>query len=207
MDEALLRTITNEASNELGYNEFSNLHAYLLKRIKTGESIALHLPGDAETIDKMLISLSLFKAPQAFEGSPRVLWITDTTDRARKLADQMKHLCRRSEIAVELADDKGKMIEQRNHIFDGADIIIGNPKRIHDLYNQNGIHVNQLKLVIIDSLDTFVKQPTLLQFIRRVNESLPKCQHIFVQHDSQERITHFIDELVPFHKVIDQNSL
>jgi len=207
MDEALLCDITIDASKELGYNEFSELHAYLLKRIKTGESLAIHLPGEKEAIDKMLISLSLFKAPQAFEGSPRVLWITDTTDRARKLADQLKHLCRRSEIAVELADDKGKMIEQRNHIFEGADIIIGNPKRIHDLYNQNGIHVNQLKLVIIDSLDNFVKQPTLLQFIRRVNESLPKCQHIFIHEDKQERINNFIEELVPFYKVIDQNSL
>ena len=207
MDEALLCDITIDASKEMGYGEFSQLHTYLLKRIKTGESLALHLPGEKETIDKMLISLSLFKAPKAFEGSPRVLWITDTTDRARKLADQLKHLCRRSEIAVELADDKGKMIEQRNHIFEGADIIIGNPKRIHDLYNQNGIHVNQLKLVIVDSLDIFVKQPSVLQYIRRVNESLPKCQHIFIQEDNQERISNFIEELVPFYKVIDQNSL
>ena len=207
MDEALLSDITIEASKELGYGEFSQLHAYLLKRIRTGESLAIHLPQETETIDKMLISLALFKAPQAFEGSPRVLWMTDTTDRARSIADQLKHLCRRSEIAVELADDKGKMIEQRNHIFEGADIIIGNPKRIHDLYNQNGIHVNQLKLVVVDSLDTFVKQPTQLQFIRRVNESFPKCQHIFIQQDKQERIRNFIEELVPFYHVIDQNSL
>jgi hypothetical protein len=67
--------------------------------------------------------------------------------------------------------------------------------------------VNQLKLVIVDSLNAFVKQPTLLQFIRRVNESLPKCQHIFIQEDKQERISNFIEELVPFYKVIDQNSL
>jgi superfamily II DNA/RNA helicase len=207
MDEALLSSITVNVSNELGLSEFSNLHTFLLKRIKTGESLALHFPEENTTIDTTLLSLSLFKAPQAFEGSPRVLWITDTTDRARYLANKLKELCRRSEIAVELADDKGKMIEQRNHIFEGADIIIGNPKRIHDLYNQNGIHVNQLKLVIIDHLETFVKQPSIMQYIRRVNESLPKCQHIFVQQDDQTRISNFISELVPFHQVLNQNSL
>lgn len=207
MDEALLKQITLDASSELGLDQFNTLQTFSLKRIKTGESLALHFPEDTESIDLLLQVLSVFKAPQAFEGSPRVLWITDTVDRARRMAQDLKHLCRRSEIAVELADDKGKIIEQRNHIFEGADIIIGNPKRLHELYNQNGIHVNQLKLVIIDQLDSYVKHPPTMQFIRRINESLPKCQYLFVQQDKQERITNFINELVPFHKTLDQSSL
>jgi len=166
----------------------------LIKKIKQGGN-NLVFTGSAEAINKVLFFSALIKAPKAFEGSPRVLWITTNNTRAIELAKNLRHWIRRSEIAVELAHDAGKIIEQRNHIFEGADIIIGTPKRVLELYNQNGIHVNQLTLLIVDEVNELCKNPTLIQHVRRVNESIEKCQKLLVSYGEHERMEQFADEI------------
>ncbi len=173
----------------------------LIKKIKQGEN-NLVFAGSADLINKVLFFSALIKAPKAFEGSPRVLWITTTNDRVIELTKTLRSWIRRSEIAVEPAHDTGKIIEQRNHIFEGADIIIGTPKRVLELYNQNGIHVNQLTLVIIDEANELCKNPTFMQHVRRVNESIEKCQKLVVSYGEHERLEQFTSEICYHYNVV-----
>lgn len=166
----------------------------LIKKIKQGGN-NLVFAGSREAMDKVLFFTSLIKAPKAFEGAPRVLWITTNNTRAIELAKTLRNWIRRSEIAIELANDSGKIIEQRNHIFEGADIIIGTPRRVLELYNQNGFHINQLSLVIIDEVDELCKNPTLIQHVRRVNESVEKCQKLLVSYGDHERLDTFANDI------------
>lgn len=167
---------------------------HLIKQIKQGK----HLLLSASNIDALQLILNwsvLSKAPHAFEGSPRVLWITASNDRALQISKTLKFWSRRTEIAVEPANDSGKIIEQRNFIFEGADIIVGNPKRILELYNQNGIHVNQLTLLIIDEIDQISKNPNSLQHVRRICESIKKCMKLAVRYGEHHRIIPFMDDI------------
>lgn len=166
----------------------------VIKKIKQGKHLLLNLV-NRQNIDLVLFWITIMKAPQAFEGAPRVLWVTPSDERAKFLIDTMQKWVRRSEIAVESANEKGKIIEQRNNIFEGADIIIGTPKRILELYNQNGFHVNKLSLFIIDNADSLCAQPPLLQHVRRVCESIEKCQKLFVNYSKHDRLIPFVEEI------------
>lgn len=188
MTPAQFNTLLNDTLSESGISEFSVLQEAILKRAKAGGDAIIVCPHDAEL--QAAISLtSILKAPQAFEGSPRVLVLSPTLESVHAIRDQIQSWVRRTEIAVELAHDKGNMIQQRNNIFEGADIIVGNPKRIMELYNQNGIHVNQLVLLMVHGTDQILQQPVIAQTISRLAESLPgKCQRILFTTAESSRL-------------------
>lgn len=189
LDEKLFHVLTEDNITPPNEDELA-----LIKKIKQGKHLHVSASEPA-AINYALLLSALIKAPQAFEGSPRVLWITESSTRVTELVAQLRSWIRRSEIAVEPAHDKGKIIEQRNHIFEGADIIIGTPKRVLELYNQNGIHVNQLTLVLIDEANAMCKNPLQLQAVRRVCESIEKSQKMIVSYGSHDRLNDFVEEI------------
>ena len=188
MTPAQFDTLLQNTLSESGISEFSTLQEAVLKRVKSGGDTIFVSPQNPDLQTGISLA-AILKAPQAFEGSPRVLIISPTVDSVHAIRDQIKSWIRRTEIAVELAHDKGNMIQQRNDIFEGADIIVGNPKRIMELYNQNGIHVNQLVLLMVHGTDQILQQPVIAQTISRLAESLPgKCQRILFTSAESSRL-------------------
>lgn len=166
----------------------------LIKKIKQGKHCLISVE-KLNDLDLVLFWSTIIKAPQAFEGAPRVLWITQSNERAKRLISTLQVWVRRSEIAIESANESGKKIEQRNNIFEGADVIIGTPKRTLELYNQNGFHINQLTLVIMDEINGICTHPTELQHLRRICESIDKCQKLFISYGKHERLIPFVEEI------------
>jgi superfamily II DNA/RNA helicase len=98
---------------------------------------------------------------------------------------------------VDLAHDRGNKLQQRNDIFDGTEIIVGTPKRLQELYIQNGYNVSKLKLFVLDDAIELFKGGYKTQ-ISRIAESLPKCQYLMAsQSFSDKRIEEFLDLFVP----------
>lgn len=184
---------------ELGREHYTEKQEKLIKLSKQGKNQLIFTSIDQELIDGLHF-ISFMRAPEMLEGSPRVLWFTPSWESAREKVKSFQQLMKRTDVTIEIADDKGKIIEQRNAIFEGAEIIIGNPKRILELYNQNGIHINQLSLVIIDQLETLCKDPLTLQAIRRISESLPKCQKILLSEGTHNRLEAFCEDICTFYE-------
>lgn len=174
-----LAKINEILGNTLSEEKIIDLNEYqttIVKKIKQGgDFISVREPNSGST---MAIAIgSLIKSPVHHEGSPRVIIITKDTTTARALQIKMKTWVRKTMIEVEVADDKGNIIQQRNDIFDGAEIVVGNIRRIYDLYIQNGINIRELNLLIVDDADFVVTDAKSFMYFNRLNESLPsKCQ-------------------------------
>lgn len=194
-----LNTRLENALVELGIENYTEKQEKLIKLAKQGKNQLVYTPMDQELINGLLF-ISFMRAPEMLEGSPRVLWFTSSPENVQAHIKSFNQLMKRSDVTVEPADDKGKIIEQRNAIFDGAEIIIGNPKRLLELYNQNGIHINQLSLVIIDSTEVMCKNPLTLQAIRRIAESLPKCQKLIFSSGNHARLEPFCEDICTFYE-------
>ncbi len=184
---------------ESGREGYTEKQEKLIKLSKQGKNQLIFTSMDQELIDGLHF-ISFMRAPEMLEGSPRVLWFTPSWESAREKVKSFQNLMKRSDVTIEIADDKGKIIEQRNAIFEGAEIIIGNPKRILELYNQNGFHVNQLSLVIIDQAEKLCTNPITLQSIRRIAESLPKCQKLIFSEGTHHRLEDFCQDICTFYE-------
>lgn len=196
-----LNEALGEVLAEKQKTEYSKKEQQIIHLLKPGKNILCYTQHDHELLfAEMVVSFS--KASTMLEGSPRVLWFSSNTDAVREIKKQFADYFRRTEVTLELADDKGKIIEQRNAIFEGSEWLVGNPKRLLELYNQNGFHVNQLKLVIIDQFDTICKDAMALQAIRRIAESLPKCQYAFFASGKHARIEPFCQEICNFYETV-----
>ncbi len=199
--EQIDRLLEN-ALTELNWTGYRPEQQHIITKIKQGGNFVIR--GQRNSGFTTLLQLiSILKAPGSFEGSPRVLWITSTPERAEKIVNDLMTWVRRTEIAIEIAYDKGNMILQRNMIFDGAEIIVGNPKRLLDLYNQNGYHVGQLNLLLIDDCSEICKDPIQLQRVRRISESITKCQKVVATYGDHERFAQFVEEVCGFHEELN----
>lgn len=177
-----------------GLEKPNALQEKILQKARQGGDLLMIAPADEES-RKAAALAALQKVPESCEGSPRVLIICAASDEARELAKFLATVSRRKELMVEPAHDKGPMIEQRNNIYEGADIVVGNPKRIFDLYIQNGLNLSLLKLFVICDADTMLREATIGQ-LRRIADSLPKCQRMLFASAMSDRLDKLTDELL-----------
>ncbi len=178
---------------ELGLSAYTENQKKIIQQYKQGQSTVVKNRVD-DNIINALCFISFIAAPKMFEGAPRVLWIVPKTEEIKKRKDVYQQYTMRGDTTIELADDKGKQIEQRNAIFQGTEVLLGNPKRLLDLYIQNGFHVNKIQLVIIENFDEICKEIPAYQAIRRIFESLPKCQKIIFSEKGHHRQDAFLEE-------------
>lgn len=173
-----------ENIQKLQLPEFNTLETAILKRLKQGGDLCC-VTENATQLNWPIVISAMYRSPESFEGSPRVIIITPTIDRALELKKAFDTALLRTEITLEVATDKGNMIEQRLAIYDGADIVLGNPKRIFDLYIQNGLNFGKVRLLILDQADEMIKFNP--QFMR-IGDSLPKCQRMIFTKSITDKV-------------------
>jgi ATP-dependent RNA helicase RhlE len=189
----------------IGIEELNDDAKLFFTAIKSGKNSLITAPVATGKTTTAIVSI-LNKVNQAYEGSPRAVYITDTIEKAEKLHKKLTSVSRKLDITVDLVHDKGNMIQQRNDIFDGTEIVIGNPKRVHDLYLQNGINFKLLELFIIDDLDLCLsagKQSELKRLIESLEE---KTQLLLFTNTYSKKVNTFVDSLeIPLTQ-IEQND-
>ena len=195
LDEKLGGTLA-----ESGKTAFTTKESELIHLAKKGRNELIFTQND-ESLLFAELAIAFSKASSMLEGSPRVLWFCASEKRIQETKQAFATMYRRTDITLEFANDKGKIIEQRNAIFEGSEWLLGNPKRLLELYNQNGFHVNQIKLVIVDELELICKEPQALQGIRRIAESLPKCQYLFFAAGKHRKIDELCEEVCNFYEI------
>ena len=176
--------------------ELNSFQTEIIDALKSGKNILAEGPlGSGKT--KAILLCLLQKIAEPTEGSPRAIVVCKTSQEAYDLHAELEKICRILDITVDLAHDRGKMLQQRNDIFDGTEIIIANPKRLYELYIQNGFNVSQLKLFILDDAIEHFKDGYKMQ-LSRIVESLPRCQHLYFSNTfNDKRIEEFLEEFVP----------
>ena len=191
-----LREELQEIFPDKGITELNPFQLAVLDGLKSGKSCLIEGPKDAGKTTAIFVSL-LQKITEPGEGSPRAIVVCATDQDAYDLHAKLTPICRILDLTVDLAHDRGIMLQQRNDIFDGTEIIIANAKRLYELYIQNGFNVGQLKLFILDDTIELFKKGYKMQ-LSRIVESFPKCQHLYFSNSFKDhRVEEFLEEFLP----------
>lgn len=167
----------------------------ILKKIKAGNSLLVEALPETYINDLSLLVREF--VPQPEEGSPRALIITSVDEDAHSIAETLKPLAKELDLTVDVLHEKGNKLKQRNDLFDGTEIVVGNVKRVTEMYFQNGFNIGKLKLFILIKTDEIFRKGQKGNVVR-ITESLPKCKTIlFTTHADEEKIASFVDEFFP----------
>ena len=197
-----LRTELQEILPDKGISELNPFQWKVIDGIKAGKNLLIEGHEGAGKTTSILVTL-VQKITEASEGSPRAIVICSTDDKAYAMHATLEKICRPLDLTVDLAHDRGNKLQQRNDIFDGTEIIVGTPKRLLELYNQNGYNVSKLKLFILDDAIELFKGGYKTQ-ISRIAESIPKCQFLLSSTSFVDpRIEDFLEEYLPVHSRIE----
>ena len=171
----------------LGVSEFGKA---LFSTIKSGSHVLALAPEKSGKTEAAIVAC-FNKVNKELEGSPRVIFICNSIDSAVNMHERMSQVAEQLDVTVDLAHDKGNMVQQRNDIFDGTEIIVGTIKRIHDLYIQNGINFKLLDYLVIDDFEDILMQGRVTE-IKRLIESFGKTQLICLANGRSSRVEQFI---------------
>lgn len=184
-----------EALEYGGITEISDFGKQLFSNIKAGGHIIAYAPKDSGKTNAAIIA-SFNKVNSQLEGSPRILFISHGIDEAHRVHGIMSKVAWRLDVTVDLTHDKGDMVLQRNELFNGTEIIVGNCKRIYDLYIQNGINFKLLDYLIVDDFEEVLLSGRQME-LKRMLEGIFKTQVIFLANQRHKRIEQFMEN-VPF---------
>lgn len=189
-----------EVLQNKGFNSMNPFQEAIFDAMKSGRNIlAEGSESSGKTTAIVYSVLEKIKLPE--EGSPRAIISCSSNDLAEQLHTELTKCAFHLDLTIDLVHDKGNMLKQRNDLFDGTEIIVGTPKRLYELYIQNGYNVGKVKLFIIDDAIQQVKNGNLMQ-LKRIAESLPKCQFLIATTAfSDKRLEEFMDEIGPFQKI------
>lgn len=121
------------------------------------------------------------------DDAPRAIIYVATKEKALEMEALFLKLARRTDLRVVVVYDKGIKVRQRIDLYLGSDIVIGTPKRIQEMYHQNGINIANVKMYIIDDAEEIMKQGFHPQ-INRIYESIARCQTIIYANYFEERM-------------------
>jgi ATP-dependent RNA helicase RhlE len=200
------KKILPEVKDALALIEISDLSDYgkqLFSAIKSGSHILAVAPKNAGKTEAAIVAC-FNKVNKQLDGSPRVLYVCSGIDEAKKIHEIMSIVARPLDVTVDLAHDKGDMVKQRNDIFDGTEIIVGNMKRIFDLYVQNGINFKLLDYLIIDDFEEVLSLGKSME-IKRLIEGFGKTQLICLANERNARVQQFASSVELDLKEVEQD--
>ncbi|MCE3296152.1 MAG: box helicase domain protein [Crocinitomicaceae bacterium] len=187
-----------------GIPEISEEQLALLKALKSGQDFLFEAFEPAEII--ALNTLYLIDKIQADETEllPRALVFCSDIDTCFELEAIINSLAKFSGLVTLVTHDKGKKIQQRNDLYSGCDIVIGNARRICELYFQNGINLKNLKLISIIDANTIVAGGGLTP-IMRLKESIIKCQKLVFYSEDNAKIETLLQDFPVNPRVVSKN--
>jgi len=170
------------------------------KLFKSGN--ALVVKADVKTHFKLILQLIIDEIPEPKEGSPRGIALFSNDALATEFNEFIHEAFKKHDLTSDLITEKGHRVQQRNDLYFGTELIIGTPKRICELYFQNGFNVGELKVFMVLDINAIFSKGHK-GFVSRLSESLPRCKKlVFESSGKEERVNSYCREfLSPFKRI------
>ncbi len=176
------------------FEEPLELQTTCLRKISSGIDIIVEAPKNTGKSTTIVIS-TIQKLQSAYEDAARALIIVANKEDAIAMKEQFSVLAKHTNLRVHAAHEGEKIDKQAETIYFGADVVIGTPVRILELYFKKNLNINKVKLFAIDDAEMMIKNSNQGQ-IDRLALSLPKCQHLVFTTEYSAKVERLIEKFI-----------
>ena len=165
--------IENLTLNQISLD--TEIQYFCFSKVKSGgDTFVLTSKAEDILISVMAGIVEILQTP-ADDDAPRILIVAPNKDICLWIESMWLKISKRTQMIHTLVFEQGDKVKQRIALFNGADIVIGTPKRLNEMYFQNGLNINKLKYFIVFEAEKCVKASSVIH-IARMTDSFPKCQ-------------------------------
>ncbi len=178
-----------------GFTEPTELQKLIIPKIKSGASCICIGPTGTGKSTSIVIGV-IQRLTAALNDVPRAIIVVADKQQALDMKEQFNALIRQSELRVHCAVDGEKFLDQKDKIYAGSDVVIGTARRFNELYANNGLNLNALKMFVIDNSEVVIKNEVHSQ-IERLAGGVGKAQWLIFGERFTEKTESFISKFLP----------
>ncbi|MES2133346.1 MAG: DEAD/DEAH box helicase [Bacteroidota bacterium] len=189
--------LSKQLAQSLLENKFEEpleLQSIAIRKINSGTDVIVEAPVNTGKSTTIVIS-TIQKLQSAFEDAARALIIVANKEDAISMKEQFSVLAKHTNLRVHAAHEGDKIDKQAEAIYFGADVVIGTPVRILELYFKKNLNINKVKLFALDNAEMMIKNSNQGQ-IDRLALSLPKCQHLVFTTAYDAKVERLIEKFI-----------
>jgi superfamily II DNA/RNA helicase len=192
--EQLIENLTlNQISLE------TEIQSFCFSKVKSGGDTFVLTSQLEDILISVLAGIVEVLQTPADDDAPRILIVAPSKDVCLQIESLWLKISKRTQMIHTLVFEQGDKVKQRIALFNGADIVIGTPKRLNDMYFQNGLNINKLKYFIVYEAEKCVKASSIIH-IARMTDSFPKCQKWIIDNIEGKNTLKLVENIldVPF---------
>lgn len=164
------------AIDEIGYKTPTLIQAQAIPVIlQKQDLVGIAQTGTGKTASFTLPILEILTSTKGRARMPRALILEPTRELAIQVAENLKQYGQHLKLSHALLVGGESIVEQKEILNRGVDIIIATPGRLMDLFDKGAILLNQIKILVIDEADRMLDMG-FIPDVERIISFLPKTR-------------------------------
>jgi hypothetical protein len=145
-----------------------------------------------------IVASTIHTLKSSYEDVARCLILVPDSEIADYYLNLFNLLGKHTDLRVWTAYQGPKILDQKENIYFGADVVIATPKRLNELLNIEGFNSAAVQTLILDSADQLLKVGAI-SFTQRISDSIPKKQRISISVKGGKGVGAYMDRFAyPF---------
>ncbi len=190
-----------ERLNNNGINEFTELEQVCIPKLKSGHDIlCVAEKGCGKSTTLVMGVIQQLKKPVG--DTPRAVIFVPNVDCALEMKNDFQRFGDYTRLRVHTACENEKILDQKDRIYMGADVVIGTPKRMSEIYALYALNLTGVKIFAIDDAEDVLRNTNFTQLIR-LAEGPTKTQRVVFASRMSEWIERFADETMTVQEALE----
>ena len=145
-----------------------------------------------------IVASTIHTLKSSYEDVARCLILVPDSEIADYYLDLFNLLGKHTDLRVWTAYQGPKILEQKENIYFGADVVIATPKRLNEILNIEGFNSAAVQTLVLDAADQLLKVGAI-SFTQRISDSIPKKQRISISVKGGKGVGAYMDRFAyPF---------
>lgn len=183
-----------QALEEAGLTEATELQNDTWGTIKSGVDCVVAGPREEGKTTAIVINV-IQRLEKPVMIAPRALIMVQSKDKVLEMQALFEEYAKYTDLRIYYTYDQTDMDNDKNLISLGIDVLVGTPNKLNDMFSTAGFDVNQLKMFVIDDVETLLRN-RIDPKISRLSESIGKTQRVFFTDIISERVEFLADRLM-----------
>ncbi len=194
-----------QAVEEMRLEKATPFQKKLIGQIKSGKDVVAYAKEDAGKSTALAIALAQLLEKEK-DDVPRSVYLVPNNEKLEAMEETFDKVCKHTSLRVKLVNTRKNILDQKDDIYFGADIVLAVPERLSELMSIEGLNAIEIKHVIIDDATPLMRHSTLTN-IHRILESFPKAQLVFCGTTPTDGIERYSANFMQYPVHLDDGSI